>query len=103
MSTTAEILQLIESLLDKDWTDEEKVLLKKLSDNLIYYKKLIPNTLKGDIIAILKIANNIKSDYENIKLRLSHLEGQEIDKKTEGRMESLLENIVESIEHSLEN
>lgn len=75
MSST-EIIKLIELLLDKVWTPDETILLKKLADNLVYYKSLIPKALKIDIVAILQIANTIKSDYDDLKLRLQNLETQ---------------------------
>jgi hypothetical protein len=54
-------------LLDKSWTEEEKVLIKKMIDNLNFYKSLIPKALKGDIIAIFDMANKIKDDYDILK------------------------------------
>lgn len=53
----------INTLLNQDWTPEEKELIKRLSDNLIYYKYLIPKNLKTDVISILDMANNVKQEY----------------------------------------
>lgn len=54
-------------LLDKSWNEEEKVLIKKMIDNLNFYKSLIPKALKGDIIAIFDMANKIKDDHDILK------------------------------------
>jgi regulation of enolase protein 1 (concanavalin A-like superfamily) len=53
-------------LLDKNWEESEKILIKKILDNLIYYKSLIPKSLKNDVKSILEMANKIKVDYDNL-------------------------------------
>lgn len=55
------------ALLNHDWTHEEKILIKRLVDSLLYYKYLIPKNLKSDVIAILDIANKIKHEYTILK------------------------------------
>lgn len=54
-------------LLNKDWSEQQHALIKRLFDNLISYKAFIPGALKNDIIAMLDIAISIKDDYENLK------------------------------------
>lgn len=68
MSTTSDITTLIESILQKSWASEEKMLLKKLSDNFLYYKKLLPKAVKADIVSVLTIANHIKAEYDDLKI-----------------------------------
>jgi hypothetical protein len=60
-------------LLEKDWPTEQLQLIKRLVDNLMTYKAFIPNTLKGDIIAMLDIASNIKDEYDILKTRETDL------------------------------
>lgn len=55
------------ALLNHDWTSEEKILIKRLVDSLLYYKYLIPKNLKSDVIAILDMANKIKHEYTILK------------------------------------
>jgi hypothetical protein len=62
MSTTSDITNLIDSILKKSWTPDETLLINKLSDNFLYYKKLLPKAVKTDIVSILTIANNIKTE-----------------------------------------
>ena len=73
MSSTADIVILINALLEQNWTDDEKTLLKKLSDNLLYYKKLIPASLKQDLVAVLRMANAFKSEHHLYKSKLENL------------------------------
>jgi hypothetical protein len=54
------------NLLNHNWEEEERVLIQKVIDNLIYYKKFIPNSLKDDVKSILDMANKIKIDYDNL-------------------------------------
>lgn len=54
------------NLLNHNWEEEERLLIQKVIDNLIYYKKFIPNSLKGDVQSILNMANKIKIDYDNL-------------------------------------
>jgi phosphoserine aminotransferase len=54
-------------LLDKSWSEEEKQLIKKMIDNLNFYKSLIPKALKSDIIAVFELANRIKDEYDILK------------------------------------
>ena len=55
------------ALLNHEWTPDEKVLIKRLVESLLYYKYLIPKNLKSDIVAILDMANNIKHEYTVLK------------------------------------
>lgn len=55
------------ALLNHEWTPDEKVLIKRLVESLLYYKYLIPKNLKSDIVAILDMANNIKHEYTILK------------------------------------
>ena len=59
--------QEIKLLLMKKWNDEEKAMLNKLLDNLAYYKKLIPKSLKNDIIAALQMCNLLKIELETYR------------------------------------
>jgi hypothetical protein len=71
---SAEMIAQIDLLLTKGWTPEEKDLIKKVYDNLIFYKTMIPKNLKKDITLLLQMANDIKSDYDLIKLKMEALE-----------------------------
>lgn len=57
----------LESLLEKQWGTEERVLLNKLVSNLLYYKKLIPKALKKDIMDALQMCNELKLELEKYR------------------------------------
>ena len=54
----------LETLLQKEWSEEELVLIKRLMDNVAYYKKLLPKTLKQDIFDALQMCNILKNELE---------------------------------------
>jgi len=57
----------IDKLLIQEWTQDEKPLIIKALNNLLYYKSFIPKSIKNDVIDVLKMANNIKQEYTIIK------------------------------------
>ena len=64
ISRTQQIIDEANILLESSWEDKDKVLIKRMVDSLISYKRLIPNTLKDDVKTILVMANRIKADYD---------------------------------------
>lgn len=52
-------------LLEKDWTNEEKELVIRIMDGLLYYKRFIPKTLKDDILMAIQLCNKLKHQLEN--------------------------------------
>jgi hypothetical protein len=58
-------------LLNQEWNEQEKILVKRSIQNLLYYKSFIPKAIKNDVIDILTIANSIKSEYTILKKTLN--------------------------------
>lgn len=54
----------LESLLEKKWDDDQRDLIKRLLDNLMYYKKLLPKSLKQDVFLALEMCNILKKELE---------------------------------------
>ena len=54
----------LKMLLEKTWSDEERNLLVRLTDNVIYYKKILPKSLKQDITDALKMCNTLKIELD---------------------------------------
>jgi hypothetical protein len=54
-------------LLNSKWTEEEKSIISRLTDNLMYYKKLVPSSLKKDIFITLQLCNKLKTEFEEYK------------------------------------
>jgi hypothetical protein len=61
------MLEQINCLLNQDWSIEEKKMIQRLVDTLLYYKYLIPKNLKQDVISVLDMANVIKQDYAKLQ------------------------------------
>ena len=55
-----------DSLLGLSWDQQEKDTISRLVKHLIDYRMMIPGYLKEDILSILKIAKNLKIDYEKL-------------------------------------
>lgn len=51
-------------LLDKEWTEEEKALIQRIFDNVLYYQKLLPKSMKEDVIAALDLCCMLKAQLE---------------------------------------
>jgi hypothetical protein len=56
--------QEITELMARNWTDEEKELIQKITDGVMYYKRLIPKGLKTDIIIAIQLCNSLKLQLE---------------------------------------
>lgn len=59
------------ALLNHDWTQDEKVLIKRLIESLLYYKYMMPKNLKADVISILEMANKIKHEYTTLQKKIT--------------------------------
>ncbi|NBP16104.1 hypothetical protein EBU95_17230 [bacterium] len=53
-------------LLERQWTDEERAMINRIMDGLLYYKKLIPKALKNDVVAALQLCNRLKLQLEDL-------------------------------------
>jgi hypothetical protein len=71
-------------LLDKSWTDEEREMIKRIMDSLLYYKKLLPKSLKNDIIAALQLCNNLKHKIEIFETPLESIPEDQIGNDERG-------------------
>lgn len=57
----------LNSLLEKKWSEDELKMIKKLLENLTYYKKLIPKSLKQEIAVALQMCNSLKVELETFR------------------------------------
>lgn len=57
----------LELLLEKNWTEEEITMINKLLETLQYYKKLIPKSLKQEIVVALQMCNNLKTELDTFR------------------------------------
>lgn len=63
----------MKKLLEKDWEEDEYTLINRLMENLVYYKRLMPKTLKSDIIAALEMCNKLKMELEVLRKKIHDL------------------------------
>lgn len=54
-------------LLEKNWTEEEITMINKLLETLQYYKKLIPKSLKQEIVVALQMCNTLKTELDTFR------------------------------------
>jgi hypothetical protein len=89
--------QELDLLLEKDWSDEQRVLIKRLMDNVAYYKKLLPKSLKQDVFEALQMCNTLKNELEYYKkLYKCNLNSQQGENECENIGENECENIGEN-------
>jgi hypothetical protein len=62
--STQQLVESMDELLLKEWLECERELIKRMVENVVSYKRLIPKSIKDDIIALLQLANKIKSDFD---------------------------------------
>lgn len=53
-------------LLSKEWIEEEKDIVQRMIKNLLYYKKLLPKSLKQDVLAALRLCNSLKDKLDDL-------------------------------------
>jgi hypothetical protein len=79
--------QELDNLLQKNWSDEERRLISLLMDNVIYYKKLIPKSLKQDIMNALQMCNVLKTELEIYRAKCNCLESKNVSTPDETEQE----------------
>ena len=93
--SSKELLEETNKLLSSTWEDSEKILVKRMVDSLISYKALIPKSLKQDVIAMLQMANRIKTEYDMLleKYKNEHVTTESQEKEEEElEVETITEN-----------
>ena len=68
----------LELLLEKNWTEEEITMINRLLETLQYYKKLIPKSLKQEIVAALQMCNTLKTELDTFREKCNCLQ-KELD------------------------
>lgn len=55
-------------LLNNNWSKDEIEIIDRIMKGLVFFKKLIPNSLKTDIVSAIKLCNELKSENEKLKI-----------------------------------
>lgn len=86
-------------LLEKEWEEDEKELVKRIMEGLLYYKRFIPKNFKEDILSTIQLCNKLKNDLENKKEEQETIKKHEKDKNEElNNLYIQIENIRNDIE-----
>ena len=57
----------IKSLLAKEWSEEERILITNLISNVTYFKRMLPKTFKQEIFCALQMCNSLKIELEQYR------------------------------------
>lgn len=57
----------LDKLMNKEWSEDEKEILDKTIAGLMYFKKIIPKSLKENIMKTLEICNRLKDKLDSCK------------------------------------
>lgn len=68
----------LQLLLEKKWTEEEVTMINRLLETLQYYKKLIPKSLKQEIVVALQMCNTLKTELDTFREKCNCLQ-KELD------------------------
>lgn len=66
--------KIFEEILTHSWKDEEKMIIEKMIYNMNSYKYLISNSMKKDIISLLDLAINVKTELELFRDKVKIIE-----------------------------
>jgi hypothetical protein len=78
----------LNKLLEKNWEAEEKQLVKRIMDGLLYYKRFLPKNFKDDVLMSIQLCNKLKNELETLKVK---------------NIEKIQENIKENTEENIKN
>jgi len=61
----------VKSLLENEWSEEEKILITNLISTVTYFKRMLPKTFKHDIISALQMCNSLKIELDLYRKKCS--------------------------------
>ena len=59
------------SLLENEWSEEEKTMITNLISTVTYFKRMLPKTFKQDIISALQMCNSLKIELDLYRKKCS--------------------------------
>lgn len=63
-----------QKLLEKQWSEDERIMIQRIMEGLMYYRKLLPKSLKADVISALQLCNKLKHQLETLMAKVGELE-----------------------------
>lgn len=61
-------------LLEKEWSEEERQMIQRIMEGMLYYRKLLPKALKADVISALQLCNKLKHQLDILIAKVGELE-----------------------------
>jgi len=61
----------VKSLLENEWSEEEKIMITNLISTVTYFKRMLPKTFKHDIISALQMCNSLKIELDLYRKKCS--------------------------------
>lgn len=59
-----------QKLLAKEWIEDERQMIERIMKGMLYYKKLMPKSLKADVVSALQLCNKLKHQLEHLVKRV---------------------------------
>lgn len=63
-----------QKLLEKEWEEEEKKIIEKIMEGLLYYKRILPSSFKNDVSEAIKLCNRLKEQIEELQEKIKRFE-----------------------------
>lgn len=97
-------------LLEKTWDTEEKELVTRIMEGLLYYKRFLPKTFKNDVFLAIKLCNKLKNELEETKNELEEAKKENEKNENIGNIEfddiidkdKIIDNKLESLKSDIE-
>lgn len=67
------VIEKIEDLLKREWTEEDRKIIADLQANIKYYKKFIPKAVIEDILKAIDLCIRIKDSHDNLMSEIEKL------------------------------
>jgi hypothetical protein len=86
-------------LLSKEWEQQERGILEKVMDGIVYYRKLMPKALKNDVLIAIQMCNRLKDQLDTLlaekqnKVQGETKETQTKEDQTEETQNETVENV----------
>ncbi len=60
------VIEKIEELLKREWTDEDRKIIDNLKANIKYYKKFIPKAVIEDMLKAIDLCMRVKDERDKL-------------------------------------
>lgn len=67
------VIEKIEELLKREWTEEDRKVIADLQANIKYYKKFIPKAVIEDIMKAIDLCVRIKDNHDTLVSEIQQL------------------------------